>query len=182
MIRISAIVWVVVLALLGIGLFQVKYNVQGKERDLREVRRQIEANYNASHVLDAEWSYLNDPLRLADLTRRHTGLVPTTPGQIGDFASLPLRIEDLPLTPEVPAEPQPPLVSSAPQAQPAPVVQVKAEDQVTEQQQAAAPQAKHEPKPLKPKDEQAEADAMIDAILADMEKAQDQPAADGGAQ
>jgi hypothetical protein len=182
MIRISAIVWVVVLALLGIGLFQVKYNVQGKERDLREVRRQIEANYNAIHVLDAEWSYLNDPLRLADLTRRHTGLVPTTPGQIGDFASLPLRIEDLPLTPEVPAEPQPPLVSSAPQAQPAPVVQVKAEDQVTEQQQAAAPQAKHEPKPLKPKDEQAEADAMIDAILADMEKAQDQPAADGGAQ
>jgi len=181
MIRISAIVWVVVLALLGIGLFQVKYNVQSKERDLREVRRQIEANYNAIHVLDAEWSYLNDPLRLADLTRRHTGLVPTTPGQIGDFASLPLRIEDLPLTPEVPAEPQPPLVSSAPQAQPAPVVQVKAADQ-EQQQQAPAPQAKQEPKPLKPKDEQAEADAMIDAILADMEKAQDQPSNNGGAQ
>ncbi len=184
MIRISAIVWVVVLALLGIGLFQVKYDVQSKERELREVRRQIEANYNAIHVLQAEWSYLNDPLRLADLTRRHTGLVPTTPGQIGDFASLPLRIEDLPLTPEVPGEPQPPLVSSAPQAQPAPVMQVKADDQATEQQQAAAPapQAKHEPKPLKPKDEQAEADAMIDAILADMEKAQDQPAAGGGVQ
>ena len=45
-----------------------------------------------------------------------------------------------------------------------------------------APQAKQEPKPLKPKDEQAEADAMIDAILADMEKAQDQPATGGGAQ
>jgi hypothetical protein len=182
MIRISAIVWVVVLALLGIGLFQVKYNVQSKERELREVRRQIEANYNAVHVLQAEWSYLNDPLRLADLTRRHTGLVPTTPGQIGDFASLPLRIEDIPLTPEVPAEPQPPLVSSAPQApapvvSAAPVMQVKADDQTTEQQQASvpSPQAKQEPKPLKPKDEQAEADAMIDAILADMEKAQDQP-------
>ena len=175
MIRISAIVWVVVLALLGIGLFQVKYNVQSKERELREVRRQIEANYNAVHVLQAEWSYLNDPLRLADLTRRHTGLVPTTPGQIGDFASLPLRIEDLPLTPEVPAEPQPPLVSSAPQAQPAPVMQVKAEAAP----EPAARQA--EPKPLKPKDEQAEADAMIDAILADMEKAQSAPG-DGGAQ
>lgn len=178
MIRISAIVWVVVLALLGIGLFQVKYNVQSKERELREVRRQIEANYNAIHVLEAEWSYLNDPLRLADLTRRHTGLVPTTPGQIGDFASLPLRIEDLPLTPEVPAEPQPPLVSSAPQAQPAPVVQVKAADQEQQPSPAPAPQAKQEPQPLKPKDEQAEADAMIDAILADMEKAQDE----GGAQ
>ena len=64
-------------------------------------------------------------------------------------------------------------------------MQVKADDQATEQQQASvpapAPQAKQEPKPLKPKDEQAEADAMIDAILADMEKAQDQPA-NGGAQ
>jgi hypothetical protein len=135
-------------------------------------------------VLEAEWSYLNDPLRLADLTRRHTGLVPTTPGQIGDFASLPLRIEDLPLTPETPAEPQPPLVSSAPQAQPAPapVVQVKDPDQEQQQASAPAPQAKQEPKPLKPKDEQAEADAMIDAILADMEKAQDQPVKEGGAQ
>lgn len=181
MIRISAIVWVVVLALLGVGLFQVKYNVQSKERELREVLRQIEANYNATHVLQAEWSYLNDPLRLADLTRRHTGLAPTTPGQIGDFASLPPRIEDL--TPEAPAEPQPPLVSSAPQAQPAPVMRVKAEDQVTEQPPpASAPPARQEPKPLKPKDEQAEADAMIDAILADMEKAQNQPAANGGVQ
>jgi cell division protein FtsL len=181
MIRISAIIWVVVLALLGIGLFQVKYNVQTKERELREVRRQIEANYSAIHVLDAEWSYLNDPLRLADLARRHTELTPTTPAQIGDFASLPPRIEDAPTTPEVPPEPQPPLVSSAPQAPKpaAPVVQVKAdtapEDQPVE---APKPQTKQEPKPLKPKDEQAEADAMIDAILSDMQKAQ----TEGGAQ
>ncbi|HET6156951.1 MAG TPA: hypothetical protein VFE34_01270 [Dongiaceae bacterium] len=184
MIRISAIVWVVVLALLGVGLFQVKYNVQTKERELREVRRQIEANYSAIHVLDAEWSYLNDPLRLADLARRHTELVPTTPGQIGDFASLPPRIEDAPATQEQPAEPQPPLVSSAPQApkpaEPAgPVVQVKANTPAEEQlPETPKPQAKQEPKPLKPKDEQAEGDAMIDAILSDMQKAQGQ----GGAE
>jgi hypothetical protein len=178
MIRISAIIWVVVLALLGVGLFQVKYNVQSQERELREVRRQIETNYNAIHVLEAEWSYLNDPLRLADLTRRHTELVPTTPGQIGDFATLPPRIEDAPATPETPAEPEPPLVSSAPQAPAAPVLQVKATEAPAEQQPAQQPaqQAKQEPQPLKPKDEQAEADTMIDAILADMEEAQ------GGAQ
>jgi len=183
MIRISAIVWVVVLVLLGIGLFQVKYNVQAKERELRDVRRQIEANYGSIHVLDAEWSYLNDPLRLADLARRHTGLVPTTPAQIGDFASLPARIEEAPASPDERGEKQPPLVSSAPQAPkpstPAtPVVQVKAGDQPTGE--TPKQQAKQEPKPLKPKDEQAEADAMIDAILSDMQKAQDQPG--GGAQ
>jgi hypothetical protein len=180
MIRISAIVWVVVLALLGIGLFQVKYNVQSQERELREVRKQIEANYSAMHVLEAEWSYLNDPLRLADLARRHTELVPTTPSQITDFASLPLRLEDLPATPDKPGEPEPPLVSSAPQAPAAPVLQVKATDETAEQQPKQ--QAKQEPKPLKPKDEQAEADATIDAILADMEKAQDQQAGKGGKQ
>lgn len=180
MIRISAIIWVVVLALLGVGLFQVKYNVQAKERELREVRRQIEANYSAMHVLEAEWSYLNDPLRLADLTRRHTELTPITPGQIGDFASLPPRIEDAPATPDVPAEPQPPLVSSAPQApkpsEPAtPVVQVKADASAEDQPpETPQPQANQEPQPLKPKDEQAEADAMIDAILSDMQKAQSQ--------
>jgi hypothetical protein len=186
MIRISAIIWVVVLALLGIGLFQVKYNVQTKERELREVRRQIEANLSAIHVLDAEWSYLNDPLRLADLTRRHTELTPTTPGQIGDFASLPPRIEDAPASPEQPLQPEPPLVSGAPQAPAAPVVQAKAaaEPRPVEEQAAATPvnQVKQEPKPLKPKDEQAEADAMIDAILADMEKAQDQDAVEENAQ
>lgn len=172
MIRVSTIVWVIVLALLGIGLFQVKYNVQTKERELRDVHRQIEANLGAIHVLEAEWSYLNDPLRLADLARRHTELAPTTPAQIGDFATLPARIEDAPETPE-----QPPLVSDAPQAPApaAPVVQVKAGTPPEQQ-------AQQEPQPLKPKDEQAEADAMIDAILADMEKAQDQPEADGGAQ
>ena len=182
MIRISAIVWVVVLALLGIGLFQVKYNVQTKERELRDVRRQIEANLSSIHVLEAEWSYLNDPLRLADLARRHTELVPTTPGQIGDFASLPPRIEDAPATPEQPSAPQPPLASSAPLAPrlapETPMVPVKAETPGEQQPAAQAPKqaAKHEPKPLKPKDEQAEADAMIDAILSDMQKSQ------GGAQ
>ena len=180
MIRISAIVWVVVLALLGIGLFQVKYNVQSKERELREVRKQIDSNLNSIRVLEAEWSYLNDPLRLADLTRRHTDLVPTTPAQIGDLGALPARIEDAPAEPEeTPAEP--PLVSSAPRApaQPEqPVVQVKAPAD------AEAAPAQQEPQPLKPKDEQAEGDAVIDAILADMEKAQQQdaPQQNGGAQ
>jgi hypothetical protein len=195
MIRVSVLVWTIILALLGIGLFQVKYNVQAKERELRDVRRQIEANLTSIHVLEAEWSYLNDPLRLADLARRHTDLLPTTPNQIGDIATLPPRQPDQPLTPPELAPDQtvphtaPPLLSSAtpqdiapedpmpaqkPAAQvpAAPIVPVKAEAAEAAPQQA-------EPKPLKPKDEQAEADAMIDAILADMEKAQ---GAEAGAQ
>jgi hypothetical protein len=91
MIRISAFVWVLILGLLGVGLFQVKYNVQSKEVELRRINKQIDANHSAIHVLDAEWSYLNDPNRLADLTRRHTDLVPTEATQIKRFSDLPPR-------------------------------------------------------------------------------------------
>jgi hypothetical protein len=156
MIRVSVLVWTIILALLGIGLFQVKYNVQSKERELRDVRRQIEANLSSIHVLEAEWSYLNDPLRLADLARRHTDLLPTTPNQIGDIATLPPRQPDQPLTPPelapeqtAPSQATPPLLSSA-----------------TPQDIAPEPAA---PQPLQPQDEQAEADALLDAILAVME-------------
>ena len=195
MIRVSVLVWTIILAVLGVGLFQVKYNVQSKERELRDVRRQIEANLSSIHVLEAEWSYLNDPLRLADLARRHTDLLPTTPNQIGDIATLPPRQVDQPLTPPELAPdqtvPNAPLLSSAtpqdiapedplPQQKPAapqPTVQVPAAPIVPVKAEAAkampTPVAQPaEPKPLKPKDEQAEADAMIDAILADMDKTQ----------
>lgn len=183
MIRVSVLVWTVILALLGIGLFQVKYNVQSKERELRDVRRQIEANLTSIHVLEAEWSYLNDPLRLADLARRHTDLLPTTPNQIGDIATLPPRQVDQPLIPPdlAPDQIAPLLSSATPQdiapEDPQPAAQVPAAPIVPVKAEAAeaipTPVAQQpEPKPLKPKDEQAEADAMIDAILADMEKAQ----------
>jgi len=113
MIRISAFVWIIVLGLLGVGLFQVKYNVQSKEAELRGINKQIEANRSAMHVLDAEWSYLNDPTRLADLTRRHTDLTPTQASQLKHFADLPPR----PAT----AQPALPALSSvAPNALPAP--------------------------------------------------------------
>lgn len=105
MIRISAFVWIIVLGLLGVGLFQVKYNVQSKEAELRTINKQIEANRSAMHVLDAEWSYLNDPTRLADLTRRHTDLVPTQAAQLKKFSDLPPR----PAT----AQPALPALSSA---------------------------------------------------------------------
>jgi len=110
MIRISAFVWIIVLGLLGVGLFQVKYNVQSKEVELRAINRQIDANRSAIHVLDAEWSYLNDPTRLADLTRRHTDLTPTQASQIKHFSDLPPR----PAT----AQPDLPALSNAAPAQP----------------------------------------------------------------
>jgi hypothetical protein len=100
MIRIGALVWFVVLALLGVGLFQVKYAVQAKEREVKSIHRQIAADREALRVLEAEWSYLNDPERLADLARRHTDLAPIMAGQIMTFATLEERkLEAAPVAP-----------------------------------------------------------------------------------
>ncbi len=100
MIRLGTLAWLTILALLGIGLFQLKYEVQAREAELKHLRKQIEANYAAQRVLEAEWSYLNDLERLSDLSRRHTDLVPTVPAQIHNFADLKDRQPEAPTTDE----------------------------------------------------------------------------------
>lgn len=170
MIRIGTIVWFVILALLGVGLFQVKYAVQAKERELRTVNKQITADRQVLRVLEAEWSYLNDPVRLADLTRRHTDLAPAMANQIATFGDLRERPAALP----DPAAPL--LVEGTPPTEASPVVAVPASAMTEE---AALPQKQPAPQentfataadtpPAEPVDE----DATIRAILADMEAQQ----------
>ena len=170
MIRMSAFIWIGALALLSVGLFQVKYSVQGKEAELRQITRQIDANREAIHVMEAEWSYLNDPLRLADLGRRHTDLVPAMSTQIATFEQLPARpsmpvpAPEAPLA-NTPAQLAPPaLLSSAPAVNPPAKSGGGAVVPAVSTAQASVPAG--------PSDEAGDADAVIDAILADMQKAQ----------
>ena len=182
MIRIGTIIWFVVLAMLGVGLFQVKYAVQAKERDLRAVNRQITADRQILRVLEAEWSYLNDPVRLADLTRRHTDLVPAMASQIAGFDSLRERPADQPL-PEDPllAGSETPLATVPGATVPASITSVDpvakpAEDNSVFTTSAGAP-AVTQPVVAQPAATQEAAapvdeDATIRAILADMEAKQ----------
>ena len=163
MIRIGTIVWFVVLAMLGVGLFQVKYAVQSKERDLRKVNRQIAADHEAMRVLEAEWSYLNDPVRLADLTRRHTDLAPVMASQIATFDSLAPRPAGT--TDAVPALPP---LAAAPEAG-GEVVATPVSTKVVE----PAPEPQNDPvfstSAGKPAPAAEEDDATIRAILQDMQ-------------
>jgi len=93
MIRLGALAWLIFIAFMGIGVFQLKYTVQAQEKELRKIRAEITQNLEAIHVLKAEWSYLNDPTRLADLARRHSDLVPITSNQIADISKIPIRIQ-----------------------------------------------------------------------------------------
>ncbi|MCC7275176.1 MAG: hypothetical protein IT561_21090 [Alphaproteobacteria bacterium] len=102
MIRIALAFWLGLVSALGYGVFQVKYEVQEMETRLVHLNRAIVTDQQAIHVLKAEWSYLNQPARLEQLSRRHLDLAPIAASQLG-------RIEDAPLRPEHAAPPAPPL-------------------------------------------------------------------------
>lgn len=86
----GTVVWLSLAIAAGVGLFHVSYRVQSLEDELVQVNRDILRQRETIHVLRAEWSYLNEPSRLAELTRRHLTLAPLSANQM-------MRIEDLPL-------------------------------------------------------------------------------------
>ncbi|HVY98931.1 MAG TPA: hypothetical protein VHA35_05480 [Dongiaceae bacterium] len=194
MIRIGTFVWLAILTLIGVGLYQVELGVLAKEAELKQIKRQIDANRDAMHVLDAEWSYLNDPTRLADLARRYTDMVPVTPTQMAGFERLmprqapviegvPTYERNWPVDPLPDANPagKPPLLLSsakpngADDAIGAIIAASQTASPATSPTPALAAATAAQPKKGgQPTDEQAAADDVIDAILADMKKAQSQ--------
>ncbi len=92
MIRLGAIVWLVLVLAAGFTTFKVKYAVQDIEDELNRVRKQTIAEQQEIRVLTAEWTYLNQPERLADLNRRFLALGPIAAKQPQrTVADVPLR-------------------------------------------------------------------------------------------
>ena len=94
MIRFTTALWLAVVCLVGFGMFKVKYQVQALEEEVFKVRKQINAERDAIHVLNAEWSFLTQPLRLADLSKKYLSLEPVSAPQlkqVADLAALPPR-------------------------------------------------------------------------------------------
>jgi len=90
--RLSAIFWLVLVVVAGFTTFKVKYAVQDIEDELNRVRKQTIAEQQEIRVLTAEWTYLNQPERLAELNKRFLGLAPVTAKQLQhNIADIPLR-------------------------------------------------------------------------------------------
>jgi len=120
MIRFGALFWLALVVAAGFVTFKVKYAVQDLEDELNRVKKQTVAEQQEIRVLSAEWTYLNQPERLAELNRRFLQLAPIGPKQLQQ------KVEDIPLRP-LPA-PAPPdmLIAKAepptpPTAAPVPV-------------------------------------------------------------
>jgi cell division protein FtsL len=92
MTRLGIVFWFVLVAAAGFTTFKVKYAVQDIEDQLNRVRRHTIAEQQEIRVLTAEWTYLNQPERLAELNRRFLQLAPIAAKQLQrTIADIPLR-------------------------------------------------------------------------------------------
>lgn len=107
MTRLGAVFWLVLVLAAGFTTFKVKYAVQDIGDELNRVQRQTIAEQQEIRVLTAEWTYLNQPERLAELNRRFLGLAPIAAKQ------LQRSIDEIPLRP--PAAPADLLVAAGPE-------------------------------------------------------------------
>ena len=89
MTRVAGLLFFLTAASAALFLFFIKQEVREMEEELGIVHRNILRHQEAIRVLKTEWSYLNQPARIADLAGRHLDLRPLTARQF-------VRLEDLP--------------------------------------------------------------------------------------
>jgi hypothetical protein len=111
MIRASTIALVGLVLGAGLVTYQMKDRVAKLDRELVRVQRETLAEQERQHVLDAEWSLLNEPERLRRLAERHLPLAPMQPRQFSELGDavrrLPAAAPEAPPAPAVVAEPPP---------------------------------------------------------------------------
>jgi cell division protein FtsL len=89
----ATLFWSLLAALVGFGLFHVKYQVQALEDRLAKLNRDIVHEQAQIHVLRAEWTYLNRPEHIEELANKYLGLAAPKASQIGSISDLPMRPE-----------------------------------------------------------------------------------------
>ena len=100
MIRGATVIWAVLVLLSSSGLFLMKLKVQALEERLLILNDTIRETHKSIRILSAEWSYLNDPARIADLATRLLGLQPLGADAFVTFADLPAAVSSQPLISE----------------------------------------------------------------------------------
>jgi hypothetical protein len=127
MTRLGAVFWGGLVLASGFATFNVKYAVQGIEDELARVQRQTLVEQQELRVLTAEWAYLNQPERLAELNRNFLQLAPMTAKQMQG------RVEEIALRPPPAKGPDAApdvMVAATPPAAASPVVPLAAETQL----------------------------------------------------
>ena len=89
--RASHFLWGALAICVGVSLFLLKYKVLALENELIARQEQVVRDRAAIRVLQAEWTYLNDPERLRRLSAEYLGFAPATAQNITELSTLPFR-------------------------------------------------------------------------------------------
>lgn len=89
--RVSHFMWAILTIAVAVALFLLKHKVQELEHELVAKRVQIARDQGAIRVLEAEWTYLNNPERLRRQSEEYLGFHPPAPGNVATIASLPFK-------------------------------------------------------------------------------------------
>lgn len=57
-----------------IGIFKIEQEVQALRKELKDTEKMISLEKNDIRILEVEWSYLNQPERLKQLSRKYLSL------------------------------------------------------------------------------------------------------------
>jgi cell division protein FtsL len=88
------VLWTCLGVLAAFSLYMVKYKVQALKVEVAAAETQLREEKKNLHVLTAEWTYLNRPERLAQLSAKYLDLKPMQGIQLGDLASIPAAPEE----------------------------------------------------------------------------------------
>ena len=71
----------------------MKNSVYKLENELKQINNNIQTDIETIHILNAEWSKLNNPSRLRALVKDHIKLNPVKAEQIINYSALPFGYE-----------------------------------------------------------------------------------------
>ncbi len=89
--RSSTLGWISLVAVMALGLYLLKYDVQALHSENVALRQNIEAERLALSLLEAEWVYLNRHERIANLAEKYLHLQPIVPTTVAHVTDVPWR-------------------------------------------------------------------------------------------
>ncbi len=95
MTRLSTTLWVLVIMVAALSLYQVKYEVQRVRAEIASVAQLLEQEHETLDVIAAEWAYLSRPERLQRLAQKHLSAQTMMVQQVADVEAIafPPRLE-----------------------------------------------------------------------------------------
>ena len=89
-----SILWCLFAIVSGSYYFVLTNDVQNLEKELAQINRDIEKDIRDIHILEADWSELNNPERLKVLASQYISLDFIKPEQIINYSALHFNYED----------------------------------------------------------------------------------------